>query len=143
MDPQDAAALARRLGSNKRKGRVLQAVGWHDFKPNLAVGALLIHVDPSKPLRITRVLVIDGLPGYEQQEVRTALHACAAEVAVEMKRKGVGNGCLDWEISADSKGSLLRVYPDFQKAPTAQQPRGKRSLLQKCPDDTRKAETRS
>ena len=134
-DPHDEAALARRLGGRGReKGRVLEAVGFHDWDWNASVGALLLHVDSSKPLRIMRVLVIDGLTGPEEQEVRAALLACAADVAAEMKTKGVGNGCLDWEVPADQEGRVLRIYPDFEKAPAAVQPRGKRSLLRKCPD---------
>jgi hypothetical protein len=133
-DSRDESALAKRLGGGGgEKGRVLQAVGWHDFDWNASVGALLLHVDPSKPLLVKRVLVADGLTGGEEQEVRSALLTCAIEVAVEMKSKGVGNGCVDWDVPADQAGRILRLYPDFEVAPKREQPRGKRSLLRRCP----------
>jgi hypothetical protein len=133
-DPRDEAALSQRLGGGRVKGRVLEAVGFHNFDWNASVAAVLLHVESRKPLRITRMLVIDGLSGPDEQEVRVALLACAAEVALALKAKGVGNGRLDWEIPADQEGRLMRIYPDFTKAPASQQPRGNRSLLRRCPD---------
>jgi hypothetical protein len=85
-DPRDERAIARRLRSEK--GRVLQAVGWHNFKPNASVGALAFHVEARRPLLVTGLAVIDGLPGYDEQEIRTALLAGALAVAEAMKEKG-------------------------------------------------------
>jgi hypothetical protein len=137
-DPGDEQALARRLGGSdtagRLKGRVLQAVGFRDFDYNAAVGALLLHIGPANRLRILRVQVVEGLTGLDELEIRAALVACAGDLAAAMKEKGIGDGCLDWEVRSDAEGGVMRLYPGFVKAPQSQQPRGPRSLLRMCPD---------
>jgi hypothetical protein len=137
-DPADERALALRLGgsatSGRLKGRVLQAIGWHNWKLNTVVGALLLHAE-SGNLRVTRLMVVDDLVAWDEQQIRATLLACAAEVAVAMQEKGIGNGCLDWEVPSDQEGRIIRLFPDFEKAPRNRQPRGDRSLLRKCPDE--------
>lgn len=60
-DPHDEAALSHRLGgeekggrrAGRRKGRVLQAIGFYNWDHNAAVAALLFHVETRKPFAST------------------------------------------------------------------------------------------
>jgi hypothetical protein len=88
--------------------------------------------DP-KALRINRVIVAQGLTGPDEHQIRTTLVACTLDIAAAMQAKGVGNGCVDWEVPSSEEGRLLSIYTAFSKAPGREQPRGKRSLLRACP----------
>jgi hypothetical protein len=84
-------------------------------------------------LRVLRMHVVDGLTGFEEQQVRTALLVCAGDIASEMQAKGIDDGCLDWNVPSAEEGRLLAANPEFEKAPEREQPRGDRSLLRRCP----------
>jgi hypothetical protein len=133
------AALCNRLGrSGVRgggKGRVLSAIGWHSFKPYVAVGAALLHVEEKRPLRVTSLVLMEHLASEDAQDVRTALLGCAAGVATALHAKGVGNGCLDWEVPQPRAGQLRNLHPQFEMAPRKDWPRGDRALLRRCAGD--------
>lgn len=83
-------------------------------------------------LAITGVELSQSLISNERHEVLARLLICAGEIAVELDGIGMGNGCLEWHVSAVDAPRLLRQFPDFVpidlKGKRAKRLRGKRAL---------------
>ena len=123
----------RRLGRRSRaqKGRYLGAFGYHDFKQNVYVGGIELHVDSKQGLFVKQVTIEPGVITREQAEIRRRLIACAAEIAVELTKIGIGRGDLYWEVDSKVAGQVCQVHQGFASVPRGQQPRGKRTLLKR------------
>ncbi len=129
----EAKAVGLRHGSGGGKGRTLSAVGWHNWRPHREVGLALLHVERRNPLMVTRLVVVESLTVDEALEVRTALLACAFDVALALKGKGVGNGCLDWRVDARNAGAVVRAFPRFR--PVHQRRVRGDAILRRCPEN--------
>ena len=107
----DAKATGK---SPAKRGRIISAVGWHKFKPHQQVGHVLLHVEGRDAVLITRMVVADTLVGNEALEVQTTLLACTIDIGQELHAKGIGNGCVDWQVSRRDAGTVCALFPDFK-----------------------------
>jgi hypothetical protein len=121
--------------SSEKDGRKLRVRGWSNLKPDQPVGELVLHVS-RKALLITGRSVADTLLTQEQPYVLAAMVLCAEQIAAELHRVGVGNGCLEWQLEPNDIEYVQRLFKEYEPcdAPKRTFRRGKRYLRKRVID---------
>ena len=122
-----------RVSTTADDGRELQVLGWSQWKDDQHVGTLTLHLSKRKALLIRDRWLAGTLLVSDRADALAAMVACAEQIAVELKAKGVGNGCLEWQLDQRDFDYIQRLFKDYEPRKHSLR-RGKRYLRKRLTD---------
>jgi hypothetical protein len=111
-------ARGLRVSTTEKDGRHLVAIGYANFKHDQTLGSAVLHVpgkhEPS--LLITELEVSEDAVADAKRDAAVGLIACSLEIAAELKSVlGVGDGCLEWRMSASKAKAAEELAPRLER----------------------------
>lgn len=115
------------------RGRELQVLGWKNLASQIEVGRLKFRMGRRSLTIASHSLESPILITGEALEILARMVLCAQTIATRLQAKGIGDGCLDWQLDSNRIGEVNRLFDDFSPTKKHRSPLAGKRYLRWCP----------